>query len=56
MEESKGKEHDSKANEEDKRKSGCIEDVEKRIEAGAQVESNRKWISRHMLVASEVLG
>ena len=30
--------------------------VEKRVEAMSQVESNRKWLSGHVLVAHEVLG
>ena len=43
-------------NEKDQRKSRCVKEVEKRVEASAQVELNRKWISWHMLVALEVLG
>ena len=43
-------------NEENKRKSGSVKAVEKGVEASSQVESNREWFSRHMLVAHEVLG
>ena len=56
MEENEGRRVKSKANEEHQRKSRCVKTVEKRVEASASVEENGKWISRHMLVASEVLG
>ena len=56
MEENEGRRVESKVNEENQRKSTCFEAVEKRVEANAQVEQNRKWISGHMLVAPEVLG
>ena len=56
MEESKGEECEGKVNEKDQRKSRCVKEVEKRVEASAQVELDRKWISWHMLVTFEVLG
>ena len=56
MEENEGRRVKSKVNEENQRKSGSFEAVEKRVEASAQVESNGKWTSRHLLVAFEVLG
>ena len=46
----------SKVNEENQKESGVVKKVEKRVEAIAQVELNRKWIPRHTLVALEVLG
>ena len=52
MEENERRRSADKVNEENQRKSGCIKEVEKRVEASAQVESNRKWISWHTLVAS----
>ena len=42
-------------NEENQRKIMCIKAVEKGVETSTQIESNRKWISGHTLVASEVL-
>ena len=56
MEENERRRSKKQVNEENQRKSGCIKAVEKRVEANTQVESNRKWISWHTLVASEVLG
>ena len=56
MEKNEGRQVESKANEENKGKSRCVKEVEKGVEASTQVESNRKWISWHMLVAFEVLG
>ena len=56
MEENESRRSENEVNEENKRESGCTKTVEKRVEANAQVESNRKWISRHTLVASEVSG
>ena len=47
---------ENEANEENQREIRSFEAIEKRVEASAQVESNRKWISRHSLVAPEVLG
>ena len=56
MEENERRRVESKVNEENQRKSRCVEAAEKGVEASAQVESNGKWISRHTLVAFEVLG
>ena len=56
MEENESRRIKSEANEENKRESRGIKEVEKRVEANAQVESNRKWIPWHMLMAFEVLG
>ena len=50
MEENERRRVKSKVNEENQRESWCIEAVEKRVEL------NGKWISRHSLVAFEVLG
>ena len=56
MEENERRRSEVEANEENQRKSRCIKEVEKGVEASAQVELNRKWISWHTLVAPEVLG
>ena len=53
MEENERRRVENEVNEENQRKSGCIE---KRAEANTQVELNGKWISWHTLVALEVLG
>ena len=56
MQESEEEEYKSEMNEENQGKSTIIKEAEKRVEAGTQVEQNRKWISWHLLVAFEVLG
>ena len=56
MEENEGRRVENKVNKENQRKSRSVKAVEKRVEANAQVELNRKWISGHPLVAFEVLG
>ena len=56
MEKNENEGSESKVNEENQKESRVVKEVEKRVEANAQVELNRKWISWHMLVAPEVLG
>ena len=56
MEENERRRVESKVNEENQRKSRCVEAVEKGVEASSQVESNGEWFPWHMLVAFEVLG